>query len=64
MVMAVFTLLAGCVHPPASFVIKNLDSWQRVTDDYHQTLQIEIDAKGYPSAPKEVIDSFRARSVL
>ena len=64
MITGVFALLAGCVHPPASFVIKNLDGWQRVTEDYHPTLQIEIDANGFPSASKEVIDAFRARSVL
>lgn len=62
--IAFVALLAGCVHPPSGFVIKNLDGWQRVTDDYYPTLQIEIDSEGYPSAPKEAIDAFRARSIF
>ena len=62
--IGVVAALTGCVHPPAGFVIDNLDGWHRVTEDYHPVLQIEIDAEGYPSAPKEVIDAFRARSVL
>lgn len=62
--IAIITSLSGCAHPRAIVVIKNLDGWQRVTEDFHPMVHIEVDAEGYPSAPKEVIDAFRARAVF
>ncbi len=66
MIIAIFAfvVLAGCTNPRSSIVIKNLDGWHRASEEYHPMVEVEVDAEGYPSAPKEVIDTFRASSVL
>lgn len=63
-VIAIVALLGGCAHPHAGFVIKNFDDVQRMNEDFHPIIQIDIGVDGYPSAPKEVLDAFRARNIL
>jgi len=52
------------MYPQLRTVMWNLDDSSRATEDYTPIIEIEIDAKGFPYAPKVVLDSFRARNIF